>query len=87
MSITYSIEICNEKIEDFSVFIEEIFKAVLECGKKIVKDRLEDLDEELMPSSELLNTAVGYILILSQRNTFFFLIRWLHRRLSDFVTM
>ena len=48
MSITYSIEICNEKIEDFSVFIEEIFKAVLECGKKIVKDRLEDLDEELM---------------------------------------
>lgn len=48
MSITYNIEICNEKIEDFSVFIEEIFKAVLECGKKIVKDRLEDLDEELM---------------------------------------
>lgn len=48
MSITYNIEICNEKIEDFSVFIEGIFKAVLECGKKIVKDRLEDLDEELM---------------------------------------
>ena len=48
MSITYNIEICNEEIEDFSVFIEEIFKTVLECGKKIVKDRLENLDEELM---------------------------------------
>ena len=34
MSITYNIEICNEKIEDFSVFIEGIFKAVLECGKR-----------------------------------------------------
>lgn len=48
MSITYNIEICNKKIENFSVFIEEIFKAVLECGKRIVKDRLENLDEELL---------------------------------------
>ena len=36
MSITYKIEICNEEIENFSVFVEEIFKTVLECGKLIV---------------------------------------------------
>jgi len=48
MSITYNIGICNEKIENFSDFVEEIFKTVLECGKMIVKDRLESLDNELM---------------------------------------
>ena len=48
MSITYNLEICNEKIEDFSVFVEGIFKTVLECGKNIVKDQLENLDEKLM---------------------------------------
>lgn len=48
MSITYKIEIGNEKIEKFSVFVEEIFKTVLECGKLIVKEQLESLDEKLM---------------------------------------
>lgn len=48
MSITYKIEISNEKIEDFSVFVEEIFKTVLECGKLIVKEQLENLDVNLM---------------------------------------
>lgn len=32
MSITYKIEISNEKIEIFSVFIEEVFKKVLVKG-------------------------------------------------------
>ena len=40
MSITYKIEICNGEIENFSVFVEEIFKTVLECGKMIVKEQL-----------------------------------------------
>lgn len=48
MSITYKIEISNEKIENFSVFAEEIFKTVLECGRMIIKERLEDFDEQLM---------------------------------------
>ena len=48
MSIAYKIEIGNEKIEKFSVFVEEIFKTVLECGKIIIKERLENLDEKLM---------------------------------------
>lgn len=48
MSITYKIEISNEKIENFSVYVEEIFKTVLECGKLIVKEQLENLDEKLM---------------------------------------
>ena len=48
MSITYNLEISNEKIENFSVYVEEIFKTVLELGKMIVKEQLEDLDEKLM---------------------------------------
>ena len=52
MSITYKIEICNEEIENFSVFVEEIFKTVLECGKLIVKEQLETLDEQLMQSRD-----------------------------------
>jgi len=40
MNITYKIEIGNEKIEEFSVFVEEIFKTVLECVKLIVKEQL-----------------------------------------------
>ena len=36
MSITYKIEISNERIEDFSVVVEEIFKTVLECGKLMI---------------------------------------------------
>ena len=44
MSITYKIEIINEKIENFSVFAEEIFKTVLECGKLIIKEQLEPVD-------------------------------------------
>ena len=48
MSITYKIEICNSEIENFSVFVEEVFKTVLECGQLIVKDQLEKLDEKLM---------------------------------------
>lgn len=47
MSITYKIEICNSEIENFSVFVEEVFKTVLECGQLIVKDQLEKLDEKL----------------------------------------
>ena len=52
MSITYHIEICNEKIENFSAFVEEIFKAVTECGKAIVREQLEALDDELMQSRD-----------------------------------
>lgn len=52
MSITYKIEISNKKIEDFSVFVEEIFKTVLECGRMIIKERLEDLDEQLMQNRD-----------------------------------
>lgn len=48
MSITYKVEIGNGGIENFSVFVEEIFKTVLECGKRIVKEQLENLDEKLM---------------------------------------
>lgn len=52
MSITYHIEICNGKIENFSAFVEEIFKAVTECGKTIVREQLEALDDELMQSRD-----------------------------------
>ena len=38
MSIAYKVEIGNGGIENFSVFVEEIFKTVLECGKRIVKE-------------------------------------------------
>lgn len=48
MSIAYKVEIGNGGIENFSVFVEEIFKTVLECGKRIVKEQLENLDEKLM---------------------------------------
>ena len=48
MSITYNIEICNGEIANFSDFVEDIFKTVLECGKTIIKERLENLDEKLM---------------------------------------
>ena len=52
MSITYHIEICNGKIENFSAIVEEIFKAVTECGKTIVREQLEALDDELMQSRD-----------------------------------
>lgn len=52
MSITYNIEICNEKIENFSDFVGEIFEEVLEIGRTIVKEKLESLDEQLMESRD-----------------------------------
>lgn len=48
MSITYKFEFCNSEIENFSDFVEKTFKTVLECGKLIVKEQLENLDEKLM---------------------------------------
>jgi hypothetical protein len=33
MSITYNIEIYNEKIENISAFVEKVFKMVIERGK------------------------------------------------------
>ena len=48
MSITYKFEFGNSEIENFSDFVEKTFKTVLECGKLIVKEQLENLDEKLM---------------------------------------
>ena len=48
MSITYKFEFGNSGIENFSDFVEKTFKTVLECGKLIVKEQLENLDEKLM---------------------------------------
>ena len=48
MSITYKSEFGNSEIENFSDFVEKTFKTVLECGKIIVKEQLENLDEKLM---------------------------------------
>jgi len=52
MSITYKIEIGNGKIENFSDYIEEIFKIMMECGKAIIREQLEKLDNELMQSRD-----------------------------------
>ena len=48
MSITYRIENCNEGIENFADYVEEVFKTVLECEKLILIECLEDLDQKLM---------------------------------------
>ena len=42
MSITYKIEICNEKIENFSIFVEEIFKNYLNYDEVVCKS-IEDM--------------------------------------------
>lgn len=52
MSITYKIEIDNSKIENFSEFIEKVFKSVMEFGRTVVKEHLEALDEKLMVSRD-----------------------------------
>ena len=48
MSITYKIELDNEKIENFSELVEKVFSAVMECGRDMVKQHLEKLDCELL---------------------------------------
>ena len=44
MSITYKIEIDNEKIENFYDLIEKVFSAVMDCGREIIKKYMEKLD-------------------------------------------
>ena len=48
MSITYKIEIDNEKIENFYDLIEKVFSAVMDCGREIIKKYMEKLDCELL---------------------------------------
>lgn len=53
MSITYNLEIGHKEIKNFSVFVEKIFKTMLELGKMIVKEQLENLDEKLMQERDI----------------------------------
>ncbi len=52
MSITYNIEICNGKIENFSDCIKKVYDELLEVGRMIVRDQLEIFDEQLMESRD-----------------------------------
>ena len=48
MSITYKIEIDNEKIENFMGLVEKDFSAVMESGRDMVRQHMEKLDCELL---------------------------------------
>ena len=48
MSITYKIEIDNEKIENFMGLVEKVFSAVMESGRDMVRQHMEKLDCELL---------------------------------------
>lgn len=48
MSITYKIEIDNEKIENFMELVEKVFSAVMESGRDMVRQHMEKLDCELL---------------------------------------
>ena len=48
MSITYKIEIDNEKFENFSELVEKVSSAVMDCGREMIKQHMEMLDCELL---------------------------------------
>ena len=60
MSITYKFEFGNSEIKNFSDFVEKTFKTVLECGKIIVKEQLENLDEKVILLISLPNILLLY---------------------------
>lgn len=48
MSITYKIEIDNEKIANFYDLVEKVFSALMESGREMIRKHMEKLDCELL---------------------------------------
>lgn len=52
MNITVSYEIGKSQIEDFEGLVSEVFRSVLEIGRELIRETLEQADETLMENRD-----------------------------------
>ena len=52
MNITVSYEIGKSQIENFEGLVSEVFRSVLEIGRELIRETLEQADETLMENRD-----------------------------------
>lgn len=52
MIITLQMEICKEKLEDFDNFVAEVKEKVLDAGRRIISEALEEKDNEIFQNRD-----------------------------------